>query len=185
MHSNNFLRINLLLFLMFLSVFSCTKQNPAVVDIEDGYKRIDFKNMSMSWKIEHDIITMKLGAKTTGWVAAGFDPQSKMKGADLYIGYVKGGKPYCFDHYGINRFFHKADDTLKAGGVRGANSILTVSGSEVDGYTTIVITRKLDTGDPLDKVLRSGKTVRLLLACGHDDDITARHAKREGFDIKL
>ncbi|MCD4720189.1 MAG: hypothetical protein K8S13_10080 [Desulfobacula sp.] len=53
---------------------------------------LEVKNMQFSWTIEENQIHVQLSAKTTGWVAIGFDPEKAMGGANIIIGAVKKGK---------------------------------------------------------------------------------------------
>ena len=54
--------------------------------------KLEVKIMQFSWTIEGDLIHVLLQAKTTGWVAIGFDPENAMQGANIIIGAVKDGK---------------------------------------------------------------------------------------------
>ena len=94
--------------------------------------KLDIKKMDVFWKIEDDKIHLKLAAKTTGWVAIGFDPEKAMQGANIVIGAVKKGKVRIEDHYGDRKRNHKKDEKLG-----GQNHILNPKGMEKDGVTTI------------------------------------------------
>ncbi len=43
---------------------------------------------------EAEIITIELHVETTGWVGFGLSPNSKMKGSDFVLGWVKDGNTY-------------------------------------------------------------------------------------------
>lgn len=40
--------------------------------------KLEADNMAVSWTLENDQIHVKLTARTTGWVAVGFDPEKAM-----------------------------------------------------------------------------------------------------------
>ncbi|MBU2628798.1 MAG: DOMON domain-containing protein, partial [Proteobacteria bacterium] len=124
-----------LLTLMFLLI-------PLSLSAMDYKHTLEAKDMQFSWTIEGDQIHVKLSAKTTGWVAIGFDPENAMEGANIIIGAVKDGKVKIEDHYGDRKRGHTSDEELG-----GKNNVLNPSGSEEDGVTTISFTFPLDTGD--------------------------------------
>ncbi len=60
--------------------------------------KLDTDKMDVFWRIDGDKIHVKLAAKTSGWVAIGFDPEKAMQGANIIIGAVKKGKVRIEDH---------------------------------------------------------------------------------------
>lgn len=140
------------------------------------------KNMDVSWTVEGDKLHMTATAKTPGWVAVGFNPESAMKGANIVIGYFskkKGAK--IQDHYGHQRISHKSDKTLG-----GSDDLVNATVTEEGGMTTISFTIPLDSGDKLDKPLDPSGTTRLLLAYGRGkDSFKQRHRYRSVYDINL
>lgn len=118
-------------------------------------------------------------APVSGWIAVGFDPSKKMKDADLLIGYIKDGKAFARDDFGTGQISH-ADDT-KSGGKA---SILSYSGTEEGGFTTITFTVARDSGDPKDAKLLAG-IHKVILACSNSDNFTGIHAKRATTTIEL
>ena len=65
---------------------------PAFATANEYPHKLEAKNMTVFWRIDKEQIHVKLTAKTTGWVAIGFDPEKAMQGADIIIGAVKKGK---------------------------------------------------------------------------------------------
>lgn len=62
---------------------------PAYAGANEYPHKLEAKNMTVYWRIDKEQIHVKLTAKTTGWVAIGFDPEKAMQGADIIIGAVK------------------------------------------------------------------------------------------------
>lgn len=115
--------------------------------------------------------SITVSADVRGWVAVGFNPSNKMKDADMLIGYVKDGTAYARDDFGTGTGSH-ADD-VKVGG---KNSIISFSGSERDGKTTMTFVVPRNSGDPKDSPLTAGKHV-VILAASNSDSFTGFHSK--------
>jgi len=142
---------------------------------------LEVKNMQFSWTVEGDQIHVKLSAKTTGWVAIGFDPEKAMGGANIIIGAVKNGKFKIEDHYANKRRGHSSDEKMG-----GKNDVLNPSGSEKNGVTTISFTLPLDTGDKFDKPINTEGTSKIMLAYGSGrDSFKARHPFRTIYEINF
>lgn len=154
---------------------------PAGVFAMDYQHKLEVKNMQFAWTIEGDQIHVQLSAKTTGWVAIGFDPESAMKGADIIIGAVKDDKAKIEDHYGNKKRGHASDKKLG-----GTNDVLDPSGFEKDGVTTIAFTLPLKTEDKYDKEIRTQGMYRIMLAYGAGrDSFKTRHPYRTVYDINF
>lgn len=65
---------------------------PGIVLAQDYKYSFDAEDMKVFWTVDGDNIHVKLSAPTEGWVAIGFDPEDAMKGGDIAIGAVKGGR---------------------------------------------------------------------------------------------
>ena len=138
---------------------------------DDGMQEIRTENgIVMSWKVEGSSLTVRIRARSTGWVAVGFEPSQAMKDANFIIGYVKDGKVNLRDDFGTERGKHTAD--TKLGGNSDVNAI---SGSEKNGITEITFSIPLDSGDAYDKPLRQGNEYSILLAYGKTDSFSAGH----------
>lgn len=168
------------LFLIFTIIILSLTQPGFAADM-DYLHKLEVKNMQFSWTIEGDKIHVKLSAKTTGWVAVGFDPEKDMGGANIIIGAVKGGKFKIEDHYANRSRGHSSDEKLG-----GKNDVLNPSGSEENGVTTISFTLPLDTGDKFDKPIDPAKTSKVMLAYGSGrDSFKARHPFRTTYEINF
>ncbi len=123
------------------------------------------------WKNDHEFLYMALKAKTTGWLAIGFEPTSRMKDADMIFGWVEDGQATLLDLYSTGSTGpHPPDEELG-----GTNDILEFKGSEKEGYTTIEFKRKMNTGDQYDKVLVPGQTLNFIWAMSTSDSFNRKH----------
>ena len=50
--------------------------------------------------IDEENLNIQVTAQTTGWVAVGFDPSSKIKDANILIGYVAADGAFLRDDFG-------------------------------------------------------------------------------------
>ncbi|MBU1196695.1 MAG: DOMON domain-containing protein [Proteobacteria bacterium] len=147
----------------------------------DYQHTLDTKDMQFSWTIEADQIHVQLSAKTTGWVAIGFDPESVMEGANIIIGVAKDDKAKIEDHYGNRKRGHENDTELG-----GTSDVLNPSGSEKDGVTTIAFTLPLKTEDKFDKEIKTEGMYRIMLAHGAGkDSFKSRHPYRAVYDVNF
>lgn len=148
----------------------------------NGNDQVSSQGMTLKWVLEGSSLNVTLSAPTTGWVAAGFDPTSRMQNANIIIGYVESGSVYVRDDFGTGIASHASDESL--GGV---DNVTNVSGSEAGGVTEISFTIPLDSGDGYDRVLQAGNAYPVLLAHGLDgsDEFSAYHAVRTSVEINL
>lgn len=143
--------------------------------------KLELKDMQFSWTIEGDQINIELSAKTTGWVAIGFDPEVAMQGADIVIGAVKDDKVKIEDHYADRKRGHSPDEKLG-----GESNVLNPEGSEADGVTTISFALKLDSGDKYDKPIPASGMSKIMFAYGAGkDSFKTRHPYRTIYELDL
>ncbi len=117
------------------------------------------------------VLEISISAPTTGWVAVGFEPTRAMKDADIVIGYIENGEIFLRDDFGDGFTTHTSDVELG-----GSDDVTVISGEESSGNTQILFSITLGSNDEFDKFLEVGKTVKVLLAYGPDDD--RRHRQR-------
>ncbi|MBM3154668.1 MAG: hypothetical protein FJ008_04970 [Chloroflexi bacterium] len=140
----------------------------------------NFGDYELNWASDGQNVYIGVKAKTTGWVALGIQPGSRMKGADIIIGYVKDGKATVADHFSAGDFGpHKAD--AEFGGV---DNILEFGAKEEGEYTTIEFRRALNTGDKFDHPLSQGLN-DIIWSYGSDDQPTLKHVNRGYGEIDL
>jgi len=141
----------------------------------DGYKVITADELEFRWIVEDERINVEVTAPTTGWVAVGFDPSRAMKDADFIFGFVKDGELQISDHFGSGAFSHEADTELG-----GTDDIISASGKEVDGSTTLEFVIPLNSGDEYDVDLNPEQEHTVLFAYGPDgsDNFSSKHSFR-------
>ncbi len=150
------------------------------------YQKFDTLGITFQWRTTSDSIYVKLSAHTTGWLAAGFDPEpgQKMLHANQIIGYVSAGAVHIEDDYANQQTSHVSDVSLG-----GQDNVSDKQGSELAGTTEITFTFPLNSGDQYDKVLVPGDTHTVILAHGADgvDDFATWHGSttRARKQIKL
>ena len=146
----------------------------------DGFKVETKDDFTIKWKIEGSTISVKVSAPTSGWVAVGFDPTSRMKDANIVIGYVENGEVFIRDDYGSATTAHEADTA--AGGT---DNLSNTSGTETNGTTEIAFTMPLDSGDSRDRILKEGTSYTIIMAYGSSDSFTIKHSTRTSTNFKL
>ncbi len=133
------------------------------------------------WSNDANVLRIGLSSPTTGYVAVGFDPDQRMKGANFIIGAVRNGQLVIRDDFGTGLISHGPD--VDNGGT---DDILAAAGRELNGETTIEFIIPLDSGDPYDKPLQPGATYTILVAFQDtSDDFSVRHSQRGSGEIRL
>ncbi|HRW93414.1 MAG TPA: DOMON domain-containing protein [Thermotogota bacterium] len=129
-------------------------------------------NFELYWKVlENDELYFAIRAKTTGWVAVGFDPSFMMKDADIKIANIVDGVVTIEDHYGNSATGHRQDDQKE---------IVEYAGSEQDGWTFVEWIMPLDSGNPGDKPVKIGQKNKVILAFSSStDSLWRKHSFRE------
>jgi cytochrome c oxidase subunit II len=137
--------------------------------------------MTFSWRVDGQLLHVRMKAPALGWVAAGFNPSVAMKGAGFVIGYVQDGQVFASDEFGMSEVEHESDESL--GGQR---RITNVFGSETDGFTEIGFSLPLDSGDALHpKIDPSAETTVLLAYSANMDNFRSKHSYRAAFKVNL
>jgi hypothetical protein len=133
------------------------------------------------WRNDAQSLYLAFEAKTTGWVAVGLDPESRMKGANIIIGSVANGQAKVVDAYGTAETgAHPADVDLG-----GKNDILAFAGKQEAGTTRFEVQIPLNSGDKYDKALQPGKTYKVIAALSDSADNNAYHSSRNTGEITL
>lgn len=132
---------------------------------------VESGGIKLSVALGADKAEVTVTAPGTGWVAVGFDPSTRMKDANFLIGYVKDGVAYARDDFGVGSTSHQRDQEIG-----GKNDLLSFSGSETGGTTTLTFVIPRNSGDPKDTVLSSGKHT-VILGYSNADNFTAMHRK--------
>lgn len=160
---NNRSRISFSLALLLALGTSAFAQSAPVVAEAGGI------NLSIVFK--GDTAEVTVSAPVKGWVAVGFDPTNTMKDANFLIGYVKNGVAVARDDFGVGYTAHAEDEKIG-----GKNNILSFSGSEVDGTTTMTFVIPRDSGDPKDHPLTAGPH-SVILGASNSDSFSIIHSR--------
>jgi len=106
-------------------------------------------------------------------MSLGIDPEDKMKGADIWMCYIKDGKAAVVDMYSTGPYGpHPADEQQG-----GKSDITMISGTQQDGVTIVEFKRKLNTGDSKDKPLKLGEN-KVMWGIGDSNEINLKHSRR-------
>jgi hypothetical protein len=134
----------------------------------------DFSGLRFWWSNDASFLYFAIEGDTTGWVAAGFDPDSRMQGANFLFGFVTSSEVKIWDAYGTGPTGpnHPPDEELG-----GTVDIVNYFGLEEDGMTRFEIQIPLDSGDAYDKSLEPGQTYPFIVAMGGEDEFNAYHLK--------
>ena len=137
-------------------------------------------NYELRWSADEQYLYIGIRAKTTGWVAIGFHPSSKMKDADMLFGFVQNGATIVSDRFSTGVYGPHPPDTE----LGGTDDIIEYGGKEEDGHTTIEFKRALNTGDLYDHELKSG-SISIIWSYGSSDEPTEKHASRGYGEITI
>lgn len=128
-----------------------------------------YGDFEIYWLNDDQYVYIGMMAKTSGWIAIGFGPETMMKNLDIIEGIVTDSKLTISDQFSSGNFGPHLPDTQ----LGGTDDILASGGKVDNGYTTIEFKRKLDTGDKYDKPLVKGKN-KIAWAIG-GSDLTKHH----------
>jgi len=174
------LLLTVLITIITLATFAGGAQ-AADLALPEGFSSASGGGITLQWKVEGENLRVRIAAATTGWVAVGFDPSSRMKDSNIIIGYVENGQVFLRDDFGTGQTSHGADVDLG-----GSDEITAADGSEEDGQTWLSFTIPLDSGDRYDRALEPGKSYTVNLASGRNDDFGTYHGtKRAVVSIQL
>lgn len=141
--------------------------------VPEGYSSVAEAGITIQWKIEGENLQVRIAGATEGWIAVGFDPSSRMKDANIIIGYVEDGEVFLQDEYGTGGTAHSSDAELG-----GNDDIEDAQGGEENGQTWLSFSIPLDSGDRYDRALEPGKSVKAILATGRNDDLGKYHGMK-------
>src|SRR4030066_1031150 len=94
------------IFLIFYSIFIFSADN------EPAFQTVEKEGITFSWRVNNNMLDIKMKAPTKGWLAVGIDPSKKMKDADYILGCVVNGNALFQDNYGSGNLSHKPDTSL-------------------------------------------------------------------------
>ena len=145
------------------------------------YERTNtYGNYEVHWRSDSQRIYVGMRARTSGFVALGIQPGSRMKDADIVLGFVKDGVVSIYDMFSTGDFGPHPPDTEQGG----SDDIADFGGREEGGFTTVEFARALETGDRFDNPLSAGLN-RIIWSYGGADSLTFRHSTRGYGEIDL
>jgi hypothetical protein len=142
---------------------------------------LDADGFQVHWMNDSTLLRVGLVSPGTGYLAIGFDPDRRMKGANFILGAVNGIAVTTRDDYGVGLTSHAADTSRG-----GTHDIVEAAGRESDGGTMFEFVIPLDSGDEMDKPLEPGLSYRVLVAYHTmNDSFDAVHSRYGTGDIRL
>jgi hypothetical protein len=167
----------ILISILISNTFASAETTPNLVPpVSMNFMVLDQGNYRLSWSIKGDTISIQATAKTTGWVAIGFEPTEKMKDADMIIGFINpSGISKVIDAFSVGLKGPHPDDIS----LGGTDDLLTSSVSINDGWTSLRFERKFVTGDKFDKDILQ-KPMKVIWSYGSNADIKNYHETSRG-----
>lgn len=141
----------------------------------------DDGNFIMYWDIEGELLKLGMMARAEGWISIGIAPTVLMKDADMIIGWVDDGKVFVFDAFSTGEYGPHPPDTE----LGGTDDIIDFGGSQSQGWTTIEITRNVNSTDLYDRNFRSVEKLDIIWAYSNADDFNSAHPSRGSGDIEV
>lgn len=138
------------------------------------YKKGDIK---FNYKVIDDHLLISLKAKTSGWIALGFNLKYAMKDATIIIGYFDNSKSVIREDYGISAYKHSSISSLG-----GKYKVNLVSGNYVDGWTNLIFKMPLRPKDiKYGANISLDKQIKIILAYGENNEknFTSYHKYRD------
>ena len=146
-----------------------TEYTSWIVDSQTG--------MTVYSHVLDELLYIGLSAPGTGWLSIGFDPEVRMRGANIIIAAIEEGGLTIEDHYGNSPTSHRRD---------AADHIIQAAGAETADMSIVEFVIPLDSGDDEDKALIAGSEVTILLAYHRTDDrLTVRHTQRSTTSVRI
>ena len=159
-----------------------TEQWAADGEIKTGeyYGFNAYDDYEIYWRSDEQYVYIGLKANTNGWVAVAIQPGSRMKDADMLLGFIENGETTVHDQFSTGNFGPHLPDTE----LGGTEDILEYGGNEESGFTIIEFKRALDTGDKYDMPLSEGIN-KIIWAFGSSDNPALKHSARGYGEIEL
>ena len=142
--------------------------------------RVSYEDYEIHWDSDGQHVYIGIRAKTSGWVAVGFQPEPLHRETDMVLGFVEGGRASVFDMFSTAELGPCTADSE----LGGSDDVLEYAGREDDGYTVIEFKRLLSTGDDYDGELFSGEN-DIIWAYSSFDDPRQKHTDRGHGEIEL
>jgi len=175
--------------------------------LQDGFTSLLDGLIELYFNVTSDgVLNVVIRGKTTGWVGFGLARETgTMIGSDVWIGWVSNGQVTLAD-YQISARIPGCPGVCEDINSGGFESLFNKAGAEsstwltyrrdeyeeltaytrclvdIDGWTTLQYSRKLDTGDSIDVVISQGEAVPVVYALG-ESDVLQYHGGNRGAAI--
>lgn len=141
----------------------------------------------VSWSLTADTITITLVAQTDGWVAMALASDAgNMLGADAWAGWVEDDDGTVnLQDYDISARESGCPGVCPDTSAGGRNDLFDISGSQVDGVTTLRFSRRFVTGDSLDQEIVEPESSSVLFAMGGSDGLSYHGSNKVAASINF
>lgn len=151
-----------------------------IIEAYEYLGEMAYGDFEIHWRCDEQDVYIGMKAKTSGWISIAFQPGSRMRNADMVLGFVKNGETTVLDLFSTGDFGpHSPDDELG-----GTQNILEYGGSEDNEFTIVEFKRALNTGDSYDVEVSFGEN-KIIWAYSSSDDIMQKHTNRGYGEIVL
>jgi hypothetical protein len=144
----------------------------------DGTKTLDATvEYTLNYKIDGEYLVIRLRAKTLGFLGFGFSESGHMIGSDIVTSAVINGYLRVEDRFAGWTSFPTSLDNIPKPREDKCSHWSAVCGSEDSQYTTVIVSRRLDTNDTEDRPVTRG-LMNIIYSWGEDDTINYHGANR-------
>jgi len=151
-----------------------------VHDMKPSTKTISENGFQATWYFQDDQLVVEMVAPTEGWVALGFNERDDIVGTNLIMGAVVDDQIIIEDQYVV-----KPGEHPPAEQIGGQSAIMTASGSEQNGQTTISFSLPQKAVDQYHYDLSPQREIFLILAYSREDDFEHHSLMRKHVKIEL
>jgi len=151
-----------------------------VIKVREYHGSNIYGDYEIYWLNDEQYVYIAMKAKTSGWVSMAIQPGSKMKDADVVIGFIEDGEATLYDFFSTGNYGPHSPDTQ----LGGTDNIIEFGGKEEGGFTIMEFKRALNTGDNYDIPLASGVN-KIIWAYSSTDSLKTKHSKRGYGEINL
>jgi len=137
------------------------------------------RGITFAWRHQRGRLHGRLSAKTTGWLAVGFNDERTLRGTRFVIGHVVSGRTHAEVHIA------RVPDHAEVGSLGGVSGLADVGGGRTGDETWLTFSLPLRSGGGFEIDLSPGRTVRLMLAWSLSPDFDHHSRLREHRDVVL
>jgi hypothetical protein len=121
-------------------------------------------------------------AAAEGWISIGISPTVGMKDADMIIGWVDSeGHVYVFDAFSTGEYGPHPPDTE----LGGTDDIIEFGGTQIGEWTTIEVTRNVNSTDLYDRNFRSEDRLDVIWGYSDTEEFDDYHSARGAGQIVI